>query len=146
MKSIHRRAATAGALTVLALGGTLAATAPASAATTAAYNGACGTGYRVVASTPIHSSQSATTGTTYVTFSSTAGKVCAVTVRNNPGARVFMEVTLDTWPYSSGEARDSGSYTSYAGPVYKDAPDDGQCLTWSGSIDIYYNSDNGLCT
>ncbi|WP_019074545.1 hypothetical protein [Streptomyces hokutonensis] len=146
MNSIRRKAATATALAVLALGGTLAATTPASAATPTQYNGACGTGYDVIRATPIHSSQSAIPATTFVTFNSAVGKVCAVTVRTNPGARVFMEVTLDTWPYSSGEARDSGSYTSYAGPVYKDAPDDGQCLTWSGSIDIYYNSDNGLCT
>ncbi|MER7681522.1 hypothetical protein [Streptomyces sp. NPDC096934] len=147
MKSLRRKAATAGALAVVALGGTLAATSPAEAATPTAYNGACGKGYDVIRATPIRStSQTTVPATTFVTYSSTAGKVCAVTVRTSPGARVFMEVTLDTWPYSSGEARDSGSYTSYAGPVYKDAPDDGQCLTWSGSIDIYYNSDNGLCT
>ncbi|MFG2793826.1 hypothetical protein [Streptomyces sp. NPDC048419] len=147
MKPIRRKAATAGALAVLALGGTLAATTPASAATPTAYNGACGKGYDVIRATPIHSSSQTTIpATTFVTYNSTAGKVCAVTVRTSPGARVFLEVTLDTWPYSSGEARDSGSYTSYAGPVYKDAPDDGQCLTWSGSFDIYYDSDNGLCT
>ena len=147
MKSIRRKAATAGALAVLALGGTLAATTPASAATPTAYNGACGKGYDVIRATPIHStSQTTIPATTFVTYNSAAGKVCAVTVRTNPGTRVFMEVTLDTWPYSSGEVRDSGSYTSYAGPVYKDVPDDGQCLTWSGTFDIYYTSDNGNCT
>ncbi|MEU1006264.1 MULTISPECIES: hypothetical protein [Streptomyces] len=146
MKSTRRKAATAAVLTVAALGGTLAATAPASAATPTRYNGACGTGYDVIRATPIHSSQSTIPATTFVTYNSSAGKVCAVTVRTNPGARVFMEVTLDTWPYSSGQAKDSGSFTSYAGPVYKDVPDDGQCLTWSGSFDIYYNSDNGNCT
>ncbi|MEV3970302.1 hypothetical protein AB0K68_19470 [Streptomyces sp. NPDC050698] len=146
MKSTRRKAATATALAVLALGGTLAATTPASAATPTRYNGACGTGYEVIRATPVHSSQSTIPATTFVTFNRSAAKVCAVTVRTDPGARVFMEVTLDTWPYSSGAAKDSGSYTGYAGPVYKDAPDDGQCLTWSGSFDIYYNSDNGLCT
>ncbi|MFI6558934.1 hypothetical protein [Streptomyces sp. NPDC050534] len=147
MKPLRRKAATAGALAVLTLAGTLAATTPASAATPTVYNGACGKGYDVIRATPIHStSQTAIPATTFVTYNSTAGKVCAVTVRTNPGARVFMEVTLDTWPYGSGEAKDSGSYSSYAGPVYKDAPDDGQCLTWSGTIGIYYTSDNGLCT
>ncbi|GAA4329863.1 hypothetical protein GCM10023086_59190 [Streptomyces venetus] len=146
MKSTRRKAATAAVLAVLALGGTLAATTPASAATPTRYNGACGAGYDVIRATPVHSSQSTIPATTFVTYNSSAGKVCAVTVRTNPGPRVFMEVTLDTWPHSSGEVKDSGSYASYAGPVYKDVPDDGQCLTWSGSFDIYYNSENGNCT
>ncbi|MET9913992.1 hypothetical protein ABZZ74_45955 [Streptomyces sp. NPDC006476] len=147
MKSIRHKAATAGALAVLALGGTLAATAPASAATPTQYNGACGKGYDVVRATPIHStSQTTIPATTFVTYNSAAGKVCAVTVRTTPGSRVFMEVTLDTSPYSSGVAKDYGSYTSYAGPVYKDAPDDGQCLTWSGTFDVYHTSDDGLCS
>ncbi|MFG2452783.1 hypothetical protein ACGFSG_25710 [Streptomyces sp. NPDC048512] len=146
MKSTRRTVTTAAALAALALSGTLAATAPASAATPTQYNGACGAGYDVIRATPIRSSQSTVAATTFVTFNSIAGKVCAVTVRTTPGARVFMEVTLDTWPYSSGEAREAGSFTSYAGPVYKDVPDDGQCLTWSGSIDVYYNSENGNCT
>ncbi|MEU3288660.1 hypothetical protein [Streptomyces longwoodensis] len=46
MKPIRRKAATAGALAVLALGGTLAATAPASAATAGAYNGRAARGTR----------------------------------------------------------------------------------------------------
>ncbi|MGY1500051.1 hypothetical protein ACW4TU_26320 [Streptomyces sp. QTS52] len=147
MKLSRRTATATAALAALAaLGGTVATAAPASAATPTAYNGACGKGYDVLQATPIRSSQSTILATTFVTYNSIAGKVCAVTVRTSPGARVFMEVTLDTWPYSSGEARDSGSYTSYAGPVYKYAPDPGQCLTWSGSIDIYYNSEHGLCS
>ncbi|MET7480904.1 hypothetical protein ABZT17_42175 [Streptomyces sp. NPDC005648] len=146
MKQIRRKAVTAGALAVLALGGTLAATTPASAATAGAYNGACGTGFRVVASTPIKSSQSTVIGTTYVTYSTGAAQLCAVTVRNNPGKRMFMEVTLDTWPTGNAPAKDYGSYTSYAGPVYKDEPKAGECMNWSGTIDIYYNSDISICS
>lgn len=145
MKSIRHKAVTAGALAVLALGGTLAATTPASASTAGAYNGACGAGYEVFMSTPINSSRTTVAATTYVAYSSTDKQWCAVTVRNKPGARVFMEVTLDTWPTSNSTARDAGSYTTYAGPVYKALPEPGQCMTWSGSIDIYYNSDRGLC-
>lgn len=144
MKSIRHKAVTAGALAVLALGGTLVATAPASAATTGAYNGACGKGYEVFTSTPIKSSQTTVAATTYVAYSSADKQWCAVTVRSKPGARVFMEVTLDTWTTSTTPARDAGSYTTYAGPVYKDLPAAGQCMTWSGSIDISYNSDIGL--
>ncbi|MDX3745727.1 hypothetical protein [Streptomyces sp. AK08-02] len=145
MKSTRRKAATAGALAVVALGGTLAAIAPASAAAAGAYNGACGKGYEVFTSTPITSSQTTVAATTYVAYSSVDKQWCAVTVRNKPGARVFMEVTLDTWPTSSTPARDAGSYTTFAGPVYKDLPKPGLCMTWSGAIDIYYNSDRGLC-
>jgi len=119
---LSRRTTTAAALAVLALGGTLAATTPASAATTAAYNGACGPGYRVTASTPIKSSPSTTIGTTYVTYNVGNQGFCAVTVRNNPGTRMFMEVTLDTWPTGGNAARDYESFTTYAGPMYKDAP------------------------
>ncbi|MDQ1041632.1 hypothetical protein QFZ75_008134 [Streptomyces sp. V3I8] len=145
MKSIRRKTATAGALAVLALGGTLAATTPASAATAGAYNGACGTGYEVFMETPVNSSQTTVAATTYVAYSAADEQWCAVTVRNKPGARVFMEVTLDTWPASTTPARDAGSYTTFAGPVYKDLPHAGQCMAWSGAIDIYYNSDVGLC-
>jgi hypothetical protein len=80
-----------------------------------------------------------------VTYNSAAEQMCAVTVRSSAGARVFMEVTLDTWPSGNAPAKDSGSYTTYAGPVYKHLPEPGVCMTWSGSVDIYYNSDNGLC-
>jgi hypothetical protein len=117
MKSIRHKAATAGALAILALGGTLAATTPASVATAGAYNGACGTGYEVFTSTPIKSSQTTEAATTYVAYSSADKQWCAVTVRSKPDARVFMEVTLDTWPTSSTPARDAGSYTTFAGPV-----------------------------
>ncbi len=95
--------------------------------------------------TPIKSSQTTVAGTTYVAYSSADKQWCAVTVRNKPGARVFMEVTLDTWPTGNNPARDSGAYTTYAGPVYKGVPNAGECMTWSGSIDINYNSDQGLC-
>ncbi|MGQ4364225.1 hypothetical protein [Streptomyces sp. SAS_272] len=145
MKSIRHKAVTAAAVAVLALGGALAATVPASAATAGAYNGACGKGYEVFTSTPVNSSQTTVAATTYVAYSSADKQWCAVTVRNKPGARVFMEVTLDTWPTSSTLERDAGSYTTFAGPVYKDLPAPGLCMTWSGSIDVYYNSDRGLC-
>ncbi|MGQ4437756.1 MULTISPECIES: hypothetical protein [unclassified Streptomyces] len=146
---LSRRTTTAAALTVLALGGTLAATAPASAATTAAgaYNGACGAGYTVQDSMDVKSSQTTVAGTVYVTYSRDTGKHCAVLVRTKPGTRLFMEVTLDTAPTSGAPARDYGSFTTYAGPVYVDASQsDAPCLEWSGTVDIYYNSVQGLCS
>ncbi|WP_240677030.1 hypothetical protein [Actinacidiphila soli] len=89
---------------------------------TAPYIGACGEDFRVVASTPIRSSQTSALRTTYVTYSTGADQICAVTIRNDPGPRTFMEVTLDTWPTGGNPARDYESFTTYAGPMYKDAP------------------------
>ncbi len=51
-------------------------------------------------------------------YSSADKKWCAVTVRTKPGARVFMEVTLDTWPTSSTPATDAYSYTTFASTPY----------------------------
>ncbi|WP_212909378.1 hypothetical protein [Streptomyces sp. TS71-3] len=134
-------AATAAAvLAGTALLATPASAAPAAAKATAPYNGVCGAGYDVIATTPIHN-----VGVTYVTWSSAADKVCAVTIRNTPGAREYMNVTLDTWPESTHPVSDPGSFTTYAGPVYNPTPGPGQCLQWSGSIDIYYDGGNGNC-
>ncbi|MEU1272674.1 hypothetical protein [Streptomyces sp. NPDC005799] len=89
---LSRRATTAIALAGLALGGTLAATTPASAATThtttqaaptATYNGACGTGYTVIDSTPVGNS-----GKVFLTWNQSTGKNCAVTVRNTVGRQI----------------------------------------------------------
>jgi hypothetical protein len=143
---LSRRTTTAAALTVLALGGTVAATAPASAAS-ATYNGACGTGYHVENWTDVKSSPTAVIGTVYVAYNRDTDLHCAVLVRTKPGTRMFMEVTLDTAPTSGAPVKDYGSYSTYAGPVYLDvSQSDAQCMQWSGSIDIYYNSAQGLCS
>lgn len=144
---ISRRTATVGtALAALTLAGSAVATAPASAAPAAgAYNGKCGTGYNVQTWTDIRDSERKTVGTVYVTYSRETGQHCAVLVRTNPGTRTFMEVTLDTVPSSNKPERDYGSYSSYAGPVYLDtSKSTPQGLEWSGTVDIYYNSAQGL--
>ncbi|MEV6942221.1 spore-associated protein A [Streptomyces sp. NPDC051172] len=141
--NLSRRATTAAALTVLALGGTVAATAPASAATTkaaaASYNGACGTGYKVIDSTPVGNS-----GKVFLTWNESTGKNCAVTIRNTTGAKIHMEVTLRA--INSGERAtvDSGQYTSYAGPVYINGR--GYCVAWGGAIGTASAGDSGHCS
>ncbi|MDX3753757.1 hypothetical protein [Streptomyces sp. AK08-02] len=147
MKLSRRTAATA--LAALSLVGTAVATAPASAAATApgAYNGACGPGFSVVNWSQVKSSPTNVIGTVYVTFNYSTEDNCAVLVRTKPGTRMYMEVTLDTWPNSSKPVEDHGSFKEYAGPIYLDAATvNGQCLTWSGSIDIYYDGASGLCS
>ncbi|MET8983237.1 hypothetical protein ABZX85_47490 [Streptomyces sp. NPDC004539] len=142
----RHKAATAGALAVLALGGTIAATTPASAATPGAYNGECGKGYEVFRETPVESAPYKAISTIYLAYSDKDQKWCAVNIRTKPGVRMPMEVTLDTTPTSGKPAKDAGSFKSYAGPVYKDLPArPGICMAWSGTTGIYYNSDRGLC-
>ncbi|MBK6013449.1 spore-associated protein A [Streptomyces sp. MBT53] len=142
---LSRRTTTAAALAVLALGGTIAATAPASAATTkaaaatATYNGACGTCYKVIDSTPVGNS-----GKVFVTWNESTGKNCAVTVRNAVGSRINMRVTLDALGDSDDPAVDSGTYTSYAGPVYVNGRD--SCIAWGGTIGNASAEDSGHCS
>jgi hypothetical protein len=141
---LSRRATTAAALTMLALGGTVAATAPASAATTAkaaaaSYNGACGTGYKVIDSTPVGNS-----GKVFLTWNESTGKNCAVTVRNAPGAKIYMAIELNALVgHETTPARDNGQYTSYAGPVYVEAR--GHCIEWYGVIGNASGGDSGHC-
>jgi len=100
----------------------------ATAATKAAYNGACGSGYSVVNSVPVTGK-----GTVYLTYSAKTGKNCVVTVRNSPGKPVYMYTYLTASNGSSDWVYDSGQYTSYAGPVY--LPAKGVCVDWGGSIE-----------
>ncbi len=94
-------------------------------ASAAAYNGACGSGYGVVNDRDIGG------GTVYLTYNSSTRKNCVVTVRNNPGAALPM----NAWLKRSNEStwkQDPGSYTTYAGPVYRSAA--GTCVDWGGAI------------
>jgi hypothetical protein len=141
MINLSRRTTTAAALTVLALGGTVAATAPASAATsaTATYNGACGTGYKVIDSTPVGN-----VGKVFLTWNESTGKNCAVTIRNTPGAKIYMGVELNIiTDHETTPVSDTGQYTSYAGPVYMSAR--GYCTEWYGVIGTATGSDSGHC-
>ncbi|GAA3820347.1 spore-associated protein A [Streptomyces coacervatus] len=143
MNKLSRRATTAAALTVLALGGTVAATAPASAATTraaaASYNGACGTGYKVIDSTPVGNS-----GKVFLTWNESTGKNCAVTIRNTTGAKIYMSVELNALVgHETTPVRDAGEYKSYAGPVYVEAR--GHCIEWYGVIGNASGGDSGHC-
>ncbi|MFJ9250715.1 spore-associated protein A [Streptomyces sp. NPDC101776] len=147
MMKLSRRTTTAAALATLALGGTVAATAPASAATTtsakaaatATYNGACGTGYKVIDSTPVGN-----VGKVFLTWNESTGKNCAVTIRNTPGVKIHMAVELNIdVNYEHNPVVDSGQYTSYAGPVYMSAR--GYCAVWQGVIGTATGGDSGHC-
>ncbi|MEZ3180096.1 spore-associated protein A [Streptomyces pimonensis] len=107
------------------MGGALLAASPASAA--AAYNGACGSGYSVVNSARISGSDPATV---FLTYNSSTGYNCGVTIRDNPGKSVFMQVSVFNSSDAAKFGHDSDYYTTYAGPVYADAR--GACVDWYG--------------
>lgn len=111
--------------TVMMAGSASAAPAKASAA----YNGACGSGFSVVNSAPI-----ANKGTVYLTYNKNTGENCVVTVRNTTGAKVYMVAWVQLAD-DEGYPRevDAGEYTSYAGPVY--VAGKGYCVNWGGTID-----------
>lgn len=90
----------------------------------AAYNGACGSGYNVI------NSHSLPGGTVYLTYNNNTGKNCVVTVRNSPGSPILMCAgvmrTGGTWN------PECGNFTSHAGPRYVYAPN--ACIDWGGKI------------
>jgi hypothetical protein len=118
-----RVAAVAAACVVLGI----VALAPATAHA-AAYNGGCGTGYSAVSSFNI------TGGTVYLRHK--GNTACAITIRDNPGARKSMSV----WLRASGTTtwkNDPGNYTHYAGPIYVSTSG---CADYGGRIEGAQNT------
>lgn len=115
-----------------ALGLSVAATAAgvtvaASPAQAALYGGQCGSGYGVVNLIDLPDLR----GTVYLTYSASSGKNCVVTIRENPGTATLMEAFLRRSGTSS-YVKDSGNFTTYAGPVYVSAA--GSCVDWGRTI------------
>lgn len=119
-QTITGLALTAGAVAA----GALVNAAPAFAAL---YGGQCGSGYGVVNLIDLPDSR----GTVYLAYSASSGKNCVVTVRENPGTATLMEAYLRRTGTSAWQ-KDSGNYTTYAGPVYVSAA--GSCVDWGGTI------------
>lgn len=114
-------------IAVLGLTATAAAGTFASPAFAATYGGQCGSGYGVVNKIELPDAR----GTVFLTYSSSTGNNCVVTIRTNPGQAVLMEAYIrrsgtTTWN------KDSKSYTTYAGPRYVSAVD--TCVDWGGTI------------
>ncbi|MCP3012757.1 spore-associated protein A [Nocardiopsis dassonvillei] len=124
MRNLLKKAATLAAAGGIAAAGLAATAVPASAAS---YNGACGSGYGVVNKVEFPDNR----GTTFLTYNNSNGYNCVVTVRTNPGGAAPMEAFIRVNGTSSWK-RDSGDYTTYAGPVYLSAA--GRCVDWGGTI------------
>ncbi|RFU87604.1 spore-associated protein A [Streptomyces triticagri] len=118
-------------LTAGVVGAGLVATAPAAGAAEAAaeYNGACGSGFSVVNSLPVGTDGAA--GTVFLTYNSSTGENCTVTVRSSAGEATHMVAyvrNVDT----DEDSYEEGDFTQYAGPVYVEAR--GACVEWGGVI------------
>ncbi|WP_282204904.1 spore-associated protein [Kitasatospora fiedleri] len=129
MKKLLKRAALTTAVTALAATGVAVTPSVAQAAT---YNGVCGSGYGVIDTLPLLD------GTVFLTYNSSNGYNCVVTVRNHPSSYLLeMEASIK----KSGTTQwkqDLDFYTTYAGPVYLYAP--GTCIDWQGGINGEINN------
>lgn len=102
-----------------------------SASAAASYNGACGSGYSVTNSARIGNG-----GTIFLTYNSSNGNNCVVTIRDTPDSTpgvvsAGLGRSDDIYSWKS----DLGNYKSYAGPVYVYGK--GSCMDWTGAIQGY---------
>jgi hypothetical protein len=129
-----KRLGSALAVLGLTVAGTVAATGTAAAA---GYNGACGSGYGVIDSMDVGD------GNAFLTYNSSNGYNCVVTVTDTPGEAHLLGANLrrhrtdNVW--KSNEV-DSGMYKYYAGPVYVYARS--TCIDWGGAAASNYTRIN----
>ncbi|MBE1532622.1 spore-associated protein A [Actinomadura algeriensis] len=121
--NVKRKLVSAGALAAVTAATVGAMAAPAQAA---AYNGVCGSGYRVIDKLEL------LRGTVYLTYN--GGWNCVVTVADS-GAHDSKPMAAFLKRSSDSEfVRDDDYYRYYAGPVYRYAPS--QCIDWGGRIGL----------
>ncbi|MFE0459577.1 spore-associated protein A [Kitasatospora sp. NPDC058965] len=116
---------------VAAIAGPMLVAIPTTAQAAASYNGACGSGYSVIDTLPLAE------GTIFLTYNSSNGYNCVVTIRSNPSSYLK---SMDAGIRLSGGTwvEDNNFYTTYAGPVRVHAPH--SCIDWQGSIDGEINN------
>lgn len=122
---LRRRLASVALALTLTGAGIFFAAGTANAAT--GYNGACGSGYSVIDSEATGQGQDGAGGVTYLTYSSSNGYDCVVTV-NTTGSTEWLDARVEA--HNGTWVTDDGHYTSYAGPVYVYAPK--ECIDWGG--------------
>jgi hypothetical protein len=84
----------------------------------------CGSGYSVI---DYHDLGGA--AVVYLTYNSSNGDNCVVTLADSPGSAMSMNATLAV--EGGASASNPGSFTYYAGPVYEYAPS--TCVEWGGT-------------
>ncbi|MFI1567276.1 spore-associated protein A [Streptomyces sp. NPDC020490] len=103
----------------------------------ASYNSACGSGYSVIDSMDVGE------GNTFLTYNSSTGYNCVVTVSDTPGTAAYLDARLRLHSTSTSWAAgtvDDGSYKYYAGPIYVYAPN--SCIDWGGAAASNYTRVN----
>ncbi|MEU2601225.1 spore-associated protein A [Streptomyces hirsutus] len=136
MRIPRRLASAAAVLGLTAAGMTLTV----GTAEAASYNGGCGSGYSVINSMDVGD------GNTFLTYNSSTGYNCVVTVGDAPGTRQVLGTNLrrhrtdNVWKSSE---YDNGVYNYYAGPIYVYAK--GSCIDWGGhAASAYTRIDYGV--
>ncbi|MGN9907745.1 hypothetical protein ACTMTJ_09345 [Phytohabitans sp. LJ34] len=129
MRRLTRHVVRIAALGLVAVGGLTATASPAAAAYTP--EGLCGSSYYRLSSVALKTNSGYVWGTTYVLYSASTRKNCAVTIKSaHVGVPTKTTVRLED---QSGElGYDSDSYRWYAGPVYVTAPN--ECITYGGYV------------
>ncbi|PBC76997.1 hypothetical protein BX265_1720 [Streptomyces sp. TLI_235] len=127
MRKLIGRATTAAVLSAVAAASVVLAPGTAEAAS---YNSACGSGYREIDHLTLNDY-----GTVFLTYNGSTGKNCVVTVRDHPGAALYMNA-LVRLAGSQEWIGDYGDFTTYAGPVYVSAA--GRCIDWGGEIETAF--------
>ncbi|MFI8068682.1 spore-associated protein A [Streptomyces sp. NPDC086033] len=94
-------------------------------AAAATYNGGCGAGYGVVNSASV-----GTVGTVFLTYNSSTGRNCVVTIRNSSGSATTICEKL--WTDSDSNSKCEPNLTTWGGPIYLYAS--GECVSWRGTI------------
>lgn len=127
---VGHRVATTVAMTGVISGSILAMPGVASAAA-GGYNGVCGSGYIVKASADLHD-QGVAVGTVYLTYSSSTGNNCVVTIKRYVGVGPTVSTFIERDDNSNSYTSEFGPFSKYAGPVYLYAKE--TCVSWGGEI------------
>ncbi|MEU0832798.1 acetyltransferase [Streptomyces sp. NPDC005969] len=134
---IRRSAVIVSAIAALAALGAVpahAASAEATTATAATPAGICGSGYTQIDS---HAFRNSTTelARVYLLYNASTKSNCVVTLHSasTSGFALPTGAWLDVDGDGKGQAKDQGTYSSYAGPVRLAAG--GRCVKWGGMIE-----------
>ncbi|MEV0783572.1 acetyltransferase [Streptomyces sp. NPDC050423] len=130
--SVRRSAVTVSAVAALAALGAVPAGAAPAAATPA---GVCGSGYTQIDSHAFRNSSSVELARVYLLYNATTKYNCVVTF--HASATAGQALTTGAWLDVDGDgkeqAKDQGTYSSYAGPVRLAAGT--HCVKWGGMIE-----------
>ena len=102
----------------------------------------CGSGFRTIDYAYLRTPAGVHLGTVYLQWNGGTRTNCVVTVKHRDRSAASAAAAY-VQPQGGTRTTDSGSYTSYAGPVRRVAD---SCITWGGSLSgVAYNSPSEHC-